>query len=355
MKIVFVLPFRDKKPIGGYKIVYEYANRLLGRGHEVIIAYCSEYDMIRTRLPLAVRTYLSSILAKYNPKWFNLDKKVVKMTIPKIEDRYMPDADIVFATAIGTVESIEKLDGTKGKKFYLVQDYETWNRTDEEVCRTYRYEDMQKVLIASWLREYMENQSHVDVIPNPINTKEFFVKNSIEDRNPYTIAVLYHTAKHKGLQYALKVLEILKDKYPILSVKMFGTYKRPKKFPKWIVYKQNAQSSDLLDIYNSCAIFLCASVEEGFGLTGAEAMACGCALVSSNYRGVREYAVHMENSLLSPVKDIDAMVENVEKLFDNDSLRIQIAKNGSMSIQKNSWKNAVDKMEELFRRDINKG
>lgn len=39
MKTVFGLPSRDIGLIGGCKIVYEYVNRLLKRGHEVTIAY----------------------------------------------------------------------------------------------------------------------------------------------------------------------------------------------------------------------------------------------------------------------------------------------------------------------------
>lgn len=82
MKIVFALPSRDIGPIGGYKIVYEYANRLAERGHEVTIAYCSEHDMSRTKLPLGIRTLMSCVLMKINPRWLRLIQKVVKVAVP---------------------------------------------------------------------------------------------------------------------------------------------------------------------------------------------------------------------------------------------------------------------------------
>ena len=349
MKIVFVLPQRDKKPIGGFKIVYEYANRLADRGHEVTIVYYCGNDLKRTKLPLYVRTVLCGISVRNRPKWFSLNKHVRKKAVPKIANKYLPDSDIIFATAVETATAVHRLDSVKGRKFYLVQGYETWKKAKEEVRITYLYKDMQKICIASWLAEFIKGE-HVEIIPNPVDTQEFFIENRIEERNPYTIAVLYHTAEYKGVRYALKALSILKLKYPQLSVLMFGIPKRPLDLPEWIQYTENAKSNELRKIYNHSAIFLCATIEEGFGLTGAEAMACGCALVSTEYKGVKEYAVHMENALLSPVKDAGALAKNVECLFENNDLRIKLARKGNEMIRKNNWQTAVDKMEYLLSR-----
>lgn len=42
MKITFCLPNHNyKSPIGGYKMVYEYANRLVEKGHSVNIIMAS--------------------------------------------------------------------------------------------------------------------------------------------------------------------------------------------------------------------------------------------------------------------------------------------------------------------------
>lgn len=347
MKIVFILPQRDKRPIGGFKIVYEYANRLSDRGYEIVIAYYCGNDLKRTRLPLQVRSMLCRISTKHRPQWFHLSKNVKKIVIPKIENAYLPDADIIFATAAGTAEAVHRLNIVKGKKYYLVQGYEAWNLTSEEVCKTYLHKDMQKICIASWLAEYMKGEP-VEVISNPIDTAEFFIEESIEKRNPYTIALLYHTAEYKGVRYAFEALHILKSKYPQLSVWMFGLPKQPANMPKWMRYTRNARSRELRAIYNNSAIFLCATIEEGFGLTGAEAMACGCALVSTEYRGVKEYAINGKNALLSPVKDAQALAENVETLFQDNNLRIQLAQKGYEMIRENSWQEAVDKMEKLF-------
>ena len=46
MKICFVLPINTNKATGGYKIVYEYANRLCDKGFDVSILYLNSYFLI---------------------------------------------------------------------------------------------------------------------------------------------------------------------------------------------------------------------------------------------------------------------------------------------------------------------
>ena len=39
MKISFVLPGVSRVPVGGYKMIFEYANRLCKRGHEITLIF----------------------------------------------------------------------------------------------------------------------------------------------------------------------------------------------------------------------------------------------------------------------------------------------------------------------------
>ena len=55
MKIYFVLPQILRKPIGGYKIVYEYANRLSKEGHDIGILYLNENALKRFYIPNFIR------------------------------------------------------------------------------------------------------------------------------------------------------------------------------------------------------------------------------------------------------------------------------------------------------------
>ena len=88
---------------------------------------------------------------------------------------------------------------------------------------------------------------------------------------------------------------------------------------------------------------MCTSVKEGFGLPGLEAMACGCALVTTDFDGAKEYAVNNKNALVSPIKDVDAMYQNVIKLFEDENLRFKIAQGGLRAKLRNVLWNVLEK------------
>ncbi|MFV3037999.1 glycosyltransferase, partial [Klebsiella pneumoniae] len=74
----------------------------------------------------------------------------------------------------------------------------------------------------------------------------------------------------------------------------------------------------------------------------------GCALVSTAYNGVLEYAVNAENALLSPVRDSKALAENIIKLIENDPYRQSLAKKASESISERSWDKTIQKLETVL-------
>jgi glycosyltransferase involved in cell wall biosynthesis len=349
MDISFVLPGIPLKPVGGVKIVFEYSNRLSKRGHNITIYFDCKKTFNQYKMPDFIRRFLVKKIIKYIPNWFDLNNDIQKKCIFGIKDETINKSDVVIATAVTTADGVYNLHKTKGEKAYFIQDFENWDHSKEYVFQTYNY-NMKNIVIAKWIKDIVDKKSdHPSiVIPNGIDFNVFGIDIPIKKRNRYSISMLYHNKSHKGSKYGIEVLKRLKEKHKDLTVKMFGVPSRPKKLPQWINYTQNANEEQLRYIYNNSSIFLSTSVEEGFGLTGAESMACGCALVSTDYKGVNEYAINGRNALISPVKDINSLVKNVEKLFHDDQLRQRIAKKGNQDIQKLSWDKSVNKFEKTL-------
>jgi glycosyltransferase involved in cell wall biosynthesis len=351
MIIQFILNGVSIAPCGGHKIIFEYANRLTQRGYHVRILFNIE-EVGKKRfhfLPLSWRFLLARLAVSYYPKWFSLSEKVKKVSIHSITDTEVPDADIVVATAVETAEPVFHLSRTKGNKLYLIQGYETWNGwTDEMVQDTYRL-SMKNIVITQWLqKKVLETGAECVLIPNSLDFKVFYVENSIDKRNPYTISMLYHEGEHKGSIYGIQALKRLKKKYSKMEAILFGVPRRPKNLPSWIHYVRRATEKQLNDIYNHSAVYLCPSIKEGFGLTGAEAMACGCAYVASDYGGVHEYTEEGRNVLLSMPKDVNGLVDHISYLFDDNNRRIQLAEQGHQDIQKLNWDKSVDLFEKVI-------
>lgn len=352
MEITFVLQGYSKYPIGGYKMVFEYASQFIMRGYGVNIVFdCSPEAKRHPGIPVFIRKFCYKFLVWYYPKWFALNPKIHKIcAYTGINDRELPDADFVCATAVGTANDVAKLSINKGKKLYFIQGFENWGSwTADAVKETYRLE-MKNIVIAKWLEKIVQDSgADCVLIPNGIDFDVFNINIPIASRKGHTVSMLYHDQVHKGSVYGIAALEKLKERYPDLQATLFGVPKRPDDLPKWIQYIQSATQPQLRQVYNQSKIYLCPSTKEGFGLTGAEAMACGCAYVASDYGGVHEYATDGRNVLLSPPKDVEGLVEHISYLFDHDDERIKLARQGYEDIQALDWNKSVDKFEDVLK------
>ena len=351
MNICFVLPRYSRNPIGGHKIVYEYTNRLCLKGYNIYILYLNNKTFEEYDIPECIRPMASNIMTKIEPKWFKLDKKIKKLSaLSAIDIKKLNAMDICIATGVETVKQCEILFPI-AKKVYFIQGRETWVADEAYVNDTYK-RGFNNIVISSWLKKVVDQYSlkPATLIRNPIDLNIYKQIIPNEKRKLHTIGLLYHTDENKGLRYSYQVLEKLKGKYNDLDVYMFGTREPDKKFPALKKFVKNASVDNLVELYNTVSVFICSSIYEGYGLTGMEAMACGAALVSSDYEAVHDYAVNNENALLSPVGDVDKMVGNVIYLFENENERSRLSKAGIKSLEKFNWDTAIDAIIEILEK-----
>lgn len=317
MKIAFVLPMPTTKVVGGYKVVYEYANYLVSHNNQVTIFYNSNRGKNSENLPPYIVYILRNIISKNQPKWFNLSSKVNKVNLYSLKKKYFKNFDVVFATAAETATFVNRLNISK--KFYLIQDFEAnWSLNKNQLIKTYNYKNMELIVVSKWLKKKVKiyTNKKINYIPNGIDSSIFY--NYRKKRNKHSICLLYHLDKRKGWDIAEEVIFRLKKIYPDLEVNLFGAPKRQKWWPKWIKYTQKANEHQVADIMNKSSIFMCTSKKEGFGLTGLESMFCGCTLITTDCGGVREYA-SPNNAFLCDVDDIEELIAKVKFCFSADS------------------------------------
>lgn len=162
--------------------------------------------------------------------------------------------------------------------------------------------------------------------------------------------MMYSENQAKGSHDGIRALELAKKEVPQLRAVLFGVSPRPKSLPQWIEYFYQPAIDELVgEIYNGSSIYLCPSWNEGWHLPPAEAMACGCAVVSTDIGGVRDYAQHGVTALLCPPKNSGALAEDIIILLKDDELRIRIAKAGYERIQQFTWERSTDLLEEFLK------
>jgi len=87
-------------------------------------------------------------------------------------------------------------------------------------------------------------------------------------------------------------------------------------------------NSELPALYRRAAIFVSPSLEEGFGLTLVEALACGCAAIASDLPATREIVVDGKTGLTVPPGDSAAIARTALLLLADAPLRRSLSHAG---------------------------
>lgn len=352
LRITFLLPGSGHLPTGGAKVVYEYANHLSRKGHRVTLVHpaLSEVDSSVFQVGRRAASFLQrGATGGFRPtKWFTLDPAVRALWVPTLSSQFIPDGDVVFATAWATAEWVVEYPASKGDKFYLIQSWETWAGPEDRVRATW-LTPLKKIVVARWLRDIaVELGVECSYIPNGVDFDRFGLDVPIETRSSNRLMMLYHSHPVKGTADGLAALALVAKQVPDLQVTLFGTFAPETKLPPWANYRRLPLQQELRACYNQASIFISPARMEGWPLPPAEAMICGGALAATDIGGHREYGIHGETALLSPSRDPEKLAENVLQLMRSPDLRTRLARQGHECIRKYGWREAVDSFEHLL-------
>ena len=353
MRIAFVLPCRSPVPIGGFSVVYRYANCLTERGHEVSVLHP------RTRFPpRGVDGKIKAEVWRWRYRrrpdllapWFRFSPGVRLTATRHLSDGPLPEADAVVATTWPTTAAVAEATAAGARGFYFIQGDE--GEGSPEGVGTWSL-PLHKIVVSRWLEEKavgLGEGSRTSRVPNGTDTDLWGVDLAADRREPRVGALL---GDGKGREEILAALRIARAEVPGLRVAAFGTKPPPPELPGWVQYVQLPSPARLRALYNSCALFVQASRSEGWGLPATESMACGCALITCDNGGSREYATDGETALVverSPQAFGDAIV----RLLGDRELRLRLSRQGRERVLSFSWESATDEFEDVLagaRRD----
>ncbi|MBA3894648.1 MAG: glycosyltransferase family 4 protein [Gemmatimonadales bacterium] len=154
-------------------------------------------------------------------------------------------------------------------------------------------------------------------------------------------------ARHKGIDVALRALALLRDRYPDLRYAVVGTGEERGSLEEearhlgvgdQVRFLTDVPDRDLPAIYNCAEVYLGVSrlMEqrvEGFGISLAEASACGVAVVAGRSGGIPEAVRDGETGLLVDAESADAVTEALRLLLDDAALRARFGGAGRRSVE----------------------
>jgi len=189
---------------------------------------------------------------------------------------------------------------------------------------------------------YSEN-ADIGVIENSYNEKIFFPLDKRVTRKRINfsedkliiLSVGYYIPK-KGHLYLLDAIDQVRRFTPEVHLiligggEMYGDYVNridQLQLEDHVTLIKHLPQTELGVWYNSADIFVLPSINEPFGISLIEAMACGLPCISTSTQGPQNIISHEVNGLLIPVKDTQAIADSLRLLIENPKLKEKIIEN----------------------------
>lgn len=345
-----MLPSASGRPSGGFKMVYEYSNRLVERGHEVGVVH--PYDCHPPgSLGDAVRARIWATRASRRggtglAPWFELDPRVRMLAVAYPSPAAIPAADVTIATAWHTAPLVAAAVAERGGGAYYVQGYETWDGEVESVRETWQL-PLRKVVISGWLEQIAAELGEAERttrVPLGMDLERLGIDRPPADRQP-RLGSIWSSAPAKGCSDVIAAMGAVRERRPDVSAFFFGTAPRPQALPEWIEYEQLPTAVRLRELLNSCSVFLQASRSEGWGLPASEALLCGAALVTLDNGGSREFALDGETALVLAPEEVGELGDRTLALLDDEELRLRLAAAGAERLRLFTWERSLSGFE----------
>lgn len=331
LKIAYMMT--STKAGGGSKIILEHANYLTQRGHKIYII--SHQD---------------------KPTWFELNNNVEFIQVPYeniVAESIPKDIDVIVSTTPSSI--YECIQQKIAPVIYFEQgDHHLFDRSVDSKERldfiSKEYSVCNNIFtVSNYAREKILEIYNKDsfVIPNAVNNDVFYMKKNINKNNvPHIVAIGGEDWEFKGIKYILDAVNKLKEKHDINFT--WITPRNPiTQIEKTIV---NPEQIVIGETLRNADIYICASNYESFGLPILEAMSCGACVITTDVGGNREFCIDKENCLIINKKDVNDIVDKVEILLKDESLRKKLVENAYKKSCEYSWENTIDELEKYYRK-----
>ncbi|MBF89524.1 MAG: hypothetical protein CMG75_07635 [Candidatus Marinimicrobia bacterium] len=154
----------------------------------------------------------------------------------------------------------------------------------------------------------------------------------------------------KGAASILQCFKRIRINYPTITLTLFGHQQSDIGLYNEVCdnFFTDLSSIEVRDLYRKNDIFVYPSYCDGFPSTPLEAMASGCAVVSTKVGAVPEYATHGKNALLSDPMDDDSLYKNIVDLIEGKVTRNKLIEDGINSAKNWTWAETANQFNQLF-------
>lgn len=205
--------------------------------------------------------------------------------------------------------------------------------------------------------------SNISVAPMGTDLSNLFTPPSNDkEREKNKLLFVGRLVEKKGVSVLLHAMKNLIDKKQMVLLDIVGDGPNRRLLEAltdelgistYVNFIGSKPHNELLFYYRRSAILIMPSIvtpggdQEGFGLVNVEAMGCGCPVIASDLKVIRDIIKHDVNGILVPQNNDKELADAIERSLNNAEKLSRLSKNSTESIQKFDWKMVVKQYSKL--------
>ncbi len=124
------------------------------------------------------------------------------------------------------------------------------------------------------------------------------------------------------------------------------------KITESVVFTGKVSEEEKIKLLSESWVALQPSSFEGWGLTVLEANSCGTPVIASDVKGLRDSVVDGKTGILFPVKDIDGLYREMDRMIFDNNLRQRLSEEAFLWSKRFDWHSSSKKLEAVLYRNI---
>ena len=222
----------------------------------------------------------------------------------------------------------------------------------------YEQADCITVPSAFVMRSFIERgvpQHKLRLLPYGVNLSRFQpVATPAPDR--FDVLFVGALSLQKGVTYLLQAFARIQ--HPAKTLTFAGS--APPSIINWLQQHQlwpeqarclgHVAQGTLQEHMSKSHVMVLPSIQEGFGMVMAQAMACGCPVIASQHTGAEDLFQDGEEGYIVPARDVDALTQRLQQLADEPTLRQQMGAKALHRVQSiGGWRNYGENALAIYR------
>ena len=341
-------------PFGGIKQQYELANRLADLGYDVAIYHSLNFEARSALSPRSIAGLLNhNLRGRSTVRWFALNDRVRCLFVPRIKPALLRSADVTIMSSARVAERVARRTTRTGRLVYVVYEFPVWRHGTE---------DLRRALIGALKRhdiDYIASSFAVEEMLGEVGTRpvakitcgidlpdQRLIPSTL-DRDP-VIGFALRPEPYKGAQVMLEAIRLVSRANPQARFECFGRFHGSLTVPENLHLRGYLDDDELMTFYRRCMIFVSPSYAEGWGLTAAEAMANGAAVVVTEDGGSRDFAINGETAMVVPPRDPSKIASAIAMLLVDKTLRQRVVEGGLARGRAMGWEEVVAEFDAIL-------